>query len=55
MVGDEVARQGGADDAFFEDETVMDRGYGDIGGAEVNYEGGGFAGCKTDGGLLEVN
>lgn len=43
LVGDEVAGEGGARDAFFEEEAVVDGGYGGVGGADVDYEGGGFA------------
>lgn len=35
LLGDEVASQWEADDAFLEDQAVVDRGYGDIGGSDV--------------------
>lgn len=47
LVGEEVAAQWGAGNAFFQDETVGDRGYGDVGGADVDYEGRGFAGGEA--------
>ncbi len=51
MGGNVVAAEGGADDAFLEEEAVMDGSYGEGGGADIDYEGGGFAsgeavGCK---------
>lgn len=36
MVGDEVAGEGGADDAFAEEHAVVDGGDGDVRGADVD-------------------
>jgi len=46
-LGDEVPGEGGAGDAFAEDKAVVDRGDGDGGGTEVDYKGGGLAGCEA--------
>lgn len=47
-----VAAEGGVDDAFLEEEAVVDGSHGKGGGADVDYEGGGFpggeaVGCKS--------
>lgn len=53
MLRDVVAGERGANDAFFKDEPVVDGGDGDGGGADVDYEGGRFAGCET-GALVRI-
>lgn len=47
LVGDVVAGEGGAGGAFPEDYAVVDRGDGCGGSADVDDQGGGFAGGKA--------
>lgn len=42
LLRDEVSGKGRAGDTFFEDEAVMNRGYGDGGGANIDDKSGGF-------------
>lgn len=48
MVGDEVPGEGGARDAFLEEDAVVDGGYGDVSGADVDYKSGWFAGGEAE-------